>query len=79
MEYEGANYSCVELQYTLIIWRLPCKLHGINPHAYLVDVLQRVQIHPNSDIAQLTPRLWKQHFADDPIKSDIELDTRYVV
>ena len=56
-----------------------CKLHGINPHAYLVDVLQRVQIHPNSDIAQLTPRLWKQHFADDPIKSDIELDTRYVV
>ena len=56
-----------------------CKLHGINPHTYLVDVLQRVQIHPNSDIAQLTPRLWKQHFADDPIKSDIELDTRYVV
>ena len=56
-----------------------CKLHGINPYTYLVDVLQRVQIHPNSDIAQLTPRLWKQHFADDPMRSDIELDTRYVV
>ena len=56
-----------------------CKLHGINPYTYLVDVLQRVQIHPNSDIALLTPRLWKQYFADDPMRSDIELDTRYVV
>ena len=56
-----------------------CKLHGINPNTYLVDVLQRVQIHPNSEIAQLTPRLWKQHFADDPLRSDLEIDTRYVV
>jgi len=50
-----------------------CKLHGVNPYIYLVDVLQRVQVHPNNDIMQLTPRLWKQHF------SDLELDTRYVV
>ena len=56
-----------------------CKLHGINPYTYLVDVLQRVQIHPNSEIAQLTPRLWKRHFADDPLRSDLEIDTRYVV
>lgn len=56
-----------------------CKLHGINPYTYLVDVLQRVQIHPNSEIAQLTPRLWKQRFADNPMRSDIELDARYVV
>ena len=56
-----------------------CKLHGVNPSIYLVDVLQRVQVHPNSDIEQLTPRLWKKHFADDPMRSDLELDTRYVV
>jgi transposase len=56
-----------------------CKLHGINPYTYLVDVLQRVQIHPNSDISQLTPRLWKLHFSDDPLRSDLEIDTRYVV
>jgi hypothetical protein len=46
-----------------------CKLHGINPYTYLVDVLQRIQIHPNSGISLLTPRLWKQHFADDPLRS----------
>ena len=56
-----------------------CKLHGINPFTYLVDVLQRIQIHPNKDILQLTPRLWKQHFADDPWGSDLELDVHYGV
>ena len=56
-----------------------CKLHSINPYTYLVDVLQRVQIHPNSEIAQLTPRLWKTHFAHNPLRSDLEIDTRYVV
>jgi len=56
-----------------------CKLHGVNPYVYLVDVLQRIQIHPNNEINQLTPRLWQQHFADDPLRSDLELDTRYVV
>ena len=56
-----------------------CKLHGVNPFTYLVDVLQRIQIHPNKDILQLTPRLWKQHFADDPLGSDLELDVHYGV
>ena len=56
-----------------------CKLHGINPFTYLVDVLQRIQIHPNKDILQLTPRLWKQHFADEPWGSDLELDVHYGV
>ena len=50
-----------------------CKLHDINPYTYLVDVMQRVQIHPNSRIQELTPRLWKQHFADDPMGSDLDL------
>ena len=42
---------------------------------YITDVLQRVAIHPNSQIEQLTPRLWKQHFADDPMQSDLMLDS----
>ena len=51
-----------------------CKLQGIDPYIYLTDVLQRISVHPNKDIDQLTPRLWKQHFADDPMKSDLMLD-----
>ena len=39
---------------------------------YLVDVLQRVEDHPASDVVALTPRLWKERFADDPRRSDID-------
>ena len=46
-----------------------CKLHGIDPYVYPTDVLQRISIHPNAQIQQLTPRLWKQHFADDLMQS----------
>lgn len=48
-----------------------CRLHGINPYQYLVDVLQRVAIHPASKVEELTPRLWKTLFADDPMVSDV--------
>ena len=50
-----------------------CKLHSIDPYVYLTDVLQRISIHPNSQIEQLIPRLWQQHFADDPMQSDLML------
>ena len=46
-----------------------CRLHGIDPYTYLVDVLQRVGQHPASRVAELTPRLWKQYFAADPLRS----------
>ncbi len=46
-----------------------CRLHGIDPYTYLVDVLQRVGAHPASRVAELTPRLWKQHFAANPLRS----------
>jgi transposase len=49
-----------------------CRLQGIDPYTYLVDVLQRVEHHPASDVAALTPRLWKDRFADDPMRSDID-------
>jgi hypothetical protein len=46
-----------------------CRLHGIDPYTYLVDVLQRLGVHPASKVAELTPRLWKQHFAANPLRS----------
>jgi transposase len=48
-----------------------CRLHDIDPYTYFVDVLQRVAQHPASRVAELTPRLWKQHFADNPLRSDL--------
>lgn len=50
-----------------------CRLQGVDPYAYLVDVLQRVEIHPAADVALLTPRLWREHFADHPLRSDLDL------
>jgi len=46
-----------------------CVLHGVDPYTYLVDVLQRIDIHPFAHVDQLTPRLWTQHFADAPLRS----------
>jgi transposase len=46
-----------------------CRLHGTDPYTYLVDVLQRVGAHPAARVAELTPRLWKQHFATSPLRS----------
>ena len=48
-----------------------CRLHDIDPYDYLVDVLQRIDTHPASEVHLLIPRLWKQHFAEDPLRSDL--------
>jgi len=48
-----------------------CKLHGVNFYDYLVDVLQRVSEHPASRVEELTPRLWKEKFATEPMRSDV--------
>ena len=48
-----------------------CRLHGVDPYDYLVDVLQRVGRHPAKDVAELTPRLWKPLFASNPLRSDL--------
>jgi hypothetical protein len=47
-----------------------CRLHRIDPYTYLVDVLQRISQHPASKVAELTPRLWKERFANNPLRSD---------
>ena len=34
------------------------KLNGLNPHAYLKDVLMRLPTHPNNRIDELLPHNW---------------------
>jgi hypothetical protein len=60
-EYVGVIQSLV----------VTCRLHDIDPYDYLVDVLQRISEHPASKVEQLTPRLWKQYCADNPLRSDL--------
>ena len=50
-----------------------CRLQGIDPYTYLVDVLQRVSTHPDKDILELSPRIWKTKFGDDPLRSIVDL------
>jgi transposase len=56
---------------------MTCLLNDINPYDYLVDVLQRVGTVKQSEIALLTPRLWKTGFGLNPLKScgDMAVDT----
>jgi hypothetical protein len=54
-----------------------CRLHEIKPYDYLVDVLQRVGQYPAARVAELTPRLWKQHFAANPLRSDLHSLTQH--
>ena len=49
-----------------------CRLHGVDPYTYLVDVLQRISLLPAREVEQLTPRCWKTHFAANPLRSDLD-------
>ena len=49
-----------------------CRLHDVNPYTYLVDVLKRISAHPMAKVDELIPRNWKQHFAHNPLTSDIQ-------
>jgi hypothetical protein len=53
----GAKYAAIA--FTLIEC---CKMHGVDPWEYLVDVLQRIDTHPAKDVHRLTPKLWKENF-----------------
>ena len=50
-----------------------CRLHDIHPFTYLVDVLQRVRNYPLDQIHELTPRVWKTLYGDNPLRSDLHL------
>lgn len=39
-----------------------CKLAGVDPFAYLRDVLTRIQSHPADRVNKLIPREWKKRF-----------------
>jgi transposase len=43
-----------------------CKEHGIDPWAYLRDVLERIPTHPDRRRAELLPRNWKAARATTP-------------
>ena len=49
-----------------------CRLHGVDPYTYLVDVLQRIALHPARAVEDLTPRCWKDRFAANPLRSDLD-------
>lgn len=63
----GAKY--VGIIQSLIV---TCILQEINPNIYLTDILQRVKTHPADAMIELTPRVWKQKFTDNPLLSDLE-------
>ena len=63
----GADTLCI-IQSLIVT----CKFQQIDPYTYLVDVLQRVGQYPATKVADLTPRLWKEKFADNPMKSIID-------
>jgi hypothetical protein len=46
-----------------------CKLQGIDPHAYLVDVLGRIQDHPANRVAELTPKAWRRRMENHPVSA----------
>ena len=48
-----------------------CRLHEVDAYTYLVDVLQRISVHPANRAIELTPRMWKSLFADAPLRSDL--------
>ena len=48
-----------------------CRLQGVDPYTYLVDVLQRVSTHPVPKYMshELTPRYWKELFAQPSLRT----------
>jgi hypothetical protein len=48
-----------------------CKLQGIDPYTYLVDVLIRLGQHSDVNPAELIPQKWKEKFAGSPLRSDL--------
>ncbi|KEQ11544.1 transposase [Endozoicomonas numazuensis] len=49
-----------------------CRLRDIDPYKYLVDVLQRVSLHPARQIDELIPRNWKDRFGKNPLKAPLD-------
>ncbi len=63
----GARHSGI--LYTLL---QTCRLQNVDPRTYLVDILQRMDDHPGKETYQLMPRLWKDEFGAEPIRSLVD-------
>lgn len=63
----GARYVAIFQSFIV-----SCKMQGIDPFVYLVDILQRVSSHPMNEIDKLIPRKWKKHYASNPLRSDLD-------
>ena len=48
-----------------------CRQHEVDACTYLVDVLQRISVHPANRAIKLTPQMWNSLFADAPMRSDL--------
>lgn len=51
----GAKYAAIA--FTLIE---SCKINGVKPWDYVMDVLQRVDSHPAREIHLMTPKHWRK-------------------
>jgi|GEM_PF-3365639 len=58
--YPGDRYHRQQLRGRRVV---SCKLAGVDPFAYLRDVLTRVSTHPAERVGELIPREWQQRFA----------------
>ncbi len=62
------SWSEVGAKYTAITQTLIqcCKIQQINPWDYILDVLQRINHHPASEVHLLTPKSWESDFNNNP-------------
>lgn len=67
----GAKYATIA--FTLIE---SCKMNGINPWEYIMDVLQRLDSHPAKEVHLLMPKNWKRlvsnSLGDQQKEQDVE-------
>ena len=48
------------------------RLHSVDPYKYLVDILQRISLHPALQVEDLIPRNWKTRFEGNPLKAPLD-------
>ena len=53
-------------------WRVPSAAAWPALIPYMLDVLQRISLHPARNIRGLIPRIWKEKFGANPLKSDLD-------
>ncbi len=59
----------IAVLYTLLS---ACKQHGVNPEAWLTDVLNRMYKHPVNRLEELLPQNWKPAEQPEPEKEKAE-------